>query len=221
MLSALLDDRALTAAELAGLAEVSPETASAHLAQLVEGDLITLVRRGRNRYYRLNGPDVAAAIEALGHLTQPMAVPIPRASQHRAALAAARTCYDHLAGRAGVALLDALRARRIVTSKDQPLAVLDVTNEGEGALSAFGINVKVLRKLPRLLAGECLDWTERRYHLNGALGAAITGRLLDLGWIERGVRHRVVKITVKGERGLAATFGWSDWASTGSTVQGA
>lgn len=95
-----------------------------------------------------------------------------------------------------------------------------MTEEGEGTLASFGVNVKVLRKSRRRLAGECLDWTERRYHLNGALAAAITARLLDLGWIERGARRRAVRVTPAGEHGLATTFGWSDGASTGSTGVG-
>ncbi len=221
MLTALLDDRPLAAGELARLAGVSPATASAHLARLMKGGLITGTSQGRHRYYRLNGHDVATALEALGHISPPMPVRSLRASRQEAALAAARTCYDHLAGRAGVALLDALRARRVVTPEDQRPAGLDVTEEGEGTLASFGVNVQVLRKSRRRLAGECLDWTERRYHLNGAVGAAITARLLDLGWIERGARRRAVRVTPEGERGLATTFGWSDGATTGSTVRGA
>jgi DNA-binding transcriptional ArsR family regulator len=221
MLTALLDDRPLAAGELARLVGVSPATASAHLARLLQGGLITVVSQGRHRYYRLSGHDVAAALEALGHLSKPMPVRSLRGSQLQSALAAARTCYDHLAGRAGVALLDALKASRVVTSKDQRPAVLAVTNAGESTLVSFGVNVKMLRRSPRLLAGECLDWTERRYHLNGALGAAILARLLDLDWIERGERRRAIRITPRGARGLAGTFGWRDAASTGSTAGGA
>jgi DNA-binding transcriptional ArsR family regulator len=228
MLTALLDDRPLAAGELARLAGVSPATASAHLARLRQGRLITVLTQGRHRYYRLAGPEVAAALEALSHISPPAPVRSLRASRQEAALAAARTCYDHLAGRAGVSLLDALRARRIVVPGDERPTLLDVTEEGEATLASFGINMKLLRKSRRRLAGECLDWTERRYHLNGALGAAITARLLDLGWIERGARRRAVKITAEGEQGLSQTFGWrpetgarSDAASTGSRVRGA
>ncbi|HEY5985418.1 MAG TPA: helix-turn-helix transcriptional regulator [Streptosporangiaceae bacterium] len=145
MLTALLDDRPLAAGELARLAGVSPATASAHLARLLQGSLITVLNQGRHRYYRLAGPGVAAALEALSHISPPMPVRSLRASRQEAALAAARTCYDHLAGRAGVSLLDALRARGVLAPGEERPTVLKVTEQGEGALAAFGINVETLR----------------------------------------------------------------------------
>lgn len=218
MLTALLDERALAAGELACLAGVSPATASSHLARLLAGGLVTVVSQGRHRYYRLAGHEVAAAIETLSHLATPSPVRSLRQSRQAAALAQARTCYDHLAGQAGVALLDALLARGIlIGTADQPPgaapqarstpAGFDVSAEGESLLQSFGVNVLSLRQARRRFAGPCLDWTERRPHLNGALGAAITARLLDLGWIERGAHRRAVRITPAGREGLAATFG--------------
>lgn len=207
MLTALLDDRALAAGELAKLAGVSPATASEHLTRLLGGGLVTVVSQGRHRYYRLAGQRVAAAIEALSQLGPPAPVRSLRQSQEAAALMQARTCYDHLAGQAGVALLDALLAGGVLAQRNP--AVLDVTAAGEAALASFGVNVGSLRRSRRLFAGACLDWTERRPHLNGALGAAITTRLLELGWIERSSRRRAVRVTPAGREGLTSAFGWA------------
>ena len=211
MLTALLDDRPLAAGELARLAGVSAATASAHLARLLDGGLVTVVRQGRHRYYRLAGPQVAAVMEALAHLSPVTPVCSLRQSQDAAALAEARTCYDHLAGRAGVALLDALLARGLLAAPQAHTgpARFEVTVDGLATLDAFGIDIGALERARRRFAGACLDWTERKPHLNGALGAAITERLLSLRWIERGSRRRAVKVTPAGAEGLAATFGWS------------
>jgi DNA-binding transcriptional ArsR family regulator len=217
MLTALLDDRPLAAGELARVAGVTPATASAHLARLLHGGLVVAERQGRHRYYRLAGHEVANAIEALAHLSPAIPVRSLRQSQQATALGSARTCYDHLAGRAGVALFDALLSRGLLTRhapRPAPQAhtgpaSVQLTARGEAALRAFGINIGELRRSRRRFAGECLDWTERRPHLNGALGAALTTRLLELGWIEQGKRRRAVRVTPAGREGLAATFGWS------------
>ena len=211
MLTAMLDDRPLAAGELARLAGVTPATASAHLARLLDGGLVTVVRQGRHRYYRLAGPEIAAVMEALAHLSPVTPVRSLRQSQDATALAEARTCYDHLAGRAGVALLDALLARGLLAAPQAHTgpARFEVTVDGLATLDAFGIDIGALERARRRFAGACLDWTERKPHLNGALGAAITERLLSLRWIERGSRRRAVKVTPAGAEGLAATFGWS------------
>jgi DNA-binding transcriptional ArsR family regulator len=250
MITALLDERPLAAGELARLAGVSPATASAHLARLLNGGLVTMIKQGRHRYYHLAGPEVAAAMEALAHLSNaaPVQVRSLRESRDAAALAQARTCYDHLAGRAGVALLDALLARGILApapdggqpwnggppgegatgdapdggwpaqagrhARVAPQAPIRpgafvVTADGAATLTSFGLNIGALERGRRRFAGACLDWTERKPHLNGALGAAMTTRLLGLHWIERGSRRRAVRVTPAGCAGLASTFGWS------------
>ena len=230
MITALLDERPLAAGELARLAGVSPATASAHLARLLNGGLVTMIKQGRHRYYHLAGPEVAAAMEALAHLsrTTPVQIRSLRESRDAAALAQARTCYDHLAGRAGVALLDALLARGILSpapdgdrpayegrhARVAPKAQLRpgafvVSADGAATLTSFGLNIGALERGRRRFAGACLDWTERKPHLNGALGAAMTTRLLGLHWIERGSRRRAVRVTPAGCEGLASTFGWS------------
>jgi DNA-binding transcriptional ArsR family regulator len=219
MLRALLADRPLAAGELARLAGVSAATASFHLAKLREGNMIEVARLGRHRYYRLAGHEVAAALEALGLISPAVPVRTLRQSREAAALAAARTCYDHLAGRAGVELLEAqVRQGLLIREKQESLSRtsrgdtatamrFEVTGAGAKTFASFGINVTEIRRSRRNFAGECIDWTQRRGHLNGALAAAITARLFDLGWIEHGPRRRSVRITSAGAEGLAFTFG--------------
>ena len=214
ILRALLPDRPLAAGELARLAGVSAATASFHLAKLLEGGMITVIRQGRHRYYRLAGHEVAAALEALGLISPGLPVRSLRQSREAAALAEARTCYDHLAGRAGVELLDGLLRRGLLEEKsgrtdrgDTSSHRFEVTGAGAKELGSFGLNLLQLRRSRRHFAGTCIDWTQRRRHLNGALAAAITGRLFELGWIEHGQRRRSVRVTPVGIEGLASTFG--------------
>jgi DNA-binding transcriptional ArsR family regulator len=210
MLGALLGGTPLSAGELSHLAGVSPATASAHLARLLDGGLVAVTRQGRHRYYRLAGHEVAAVLEALARISPVRPVRSLRQSREAAALAQARTCYDHLAGRAGVELLDALLRTRILNGDGSSLGTAyEVTAHGAERLAGFGVDVAQVRQSRRRFAGACLDWTQRRPHLNGALGAAVTGRLLELGWIERGPSRRAVLVTGSGRDGLAATFGWS------------
>jgi DNA-binding transcriptional ArsR family regulator len=214
ILRALLPDRPLAAGELARLAGVSAATASFHLAKLLEGGLITVIRQGRHRYYRLAGHEVAAALEALGLISPGLPVRSLRQSREAAALAEARTCYDHLAGRAGVEVLDGLLRRGLLEEKsgrtdrgDTSSHRFEVTGAGAKELGSFGLNLLQLRRSRRQFAGTCIDWTQRRRHLNGALAAAITSRMFELGWIERGPRRRSVRVTPVGIEGLASTFG--------------
>ena len=214
ILRALLPDRPLAAGELARLAGVSAATASFHLAKLLEGGLITVIRQGRHRYYRLAGHEVAAALEALGLISPGLPVRSLRQSREAAALAEARTCYDHLAGRAGVEVLDGLLRQGLLEEKsgrtdrgDTSSHRFEVTGAGAKELSSFGLNLLQLRRSRRQFAGTCIDWTQRRRHLNGALAAAITSRMFELSWIERGRRRRSVRITPVGFEGLASTFG--------------
>ncbi len=210
MLGALLGGSPLAAGELSQVAGVSPATASAHLARLLDGGLVTVTKQGRHRYYRLAGHEVATVLEAIAQISPVKPVRSLRQSRDAAALAQARTCYDHLAGRAGVALFDALiRAGTLTGGGTGQAAAYEVTAAGADKLAGFGVDVAQVRRSRRRFAGACLDWTQRRPHLNGALGAAVTGRLLELGWIERGPARRAVRVTEPGRAGLAATFGWS------------
>ena len=215
ILRALLPDRPLAAGELARLAGVSAATASFHLAKLLDGGMIVVARQGRHRYYRLAGHEVAAALEALGLISPALPVSTLRQSREAVALAQARTCYDHLAGRAGVELLDGMLRRGLLKERslsrtdraDMSAVRFEVTGAGARALGSFGLNVREVRRSRRHFAGTCIDWTQRRGHLNGALAAAITARLFELGWIEHGQRRRSVRVTPAGAEGLALTFG--------------
>ncbi|RFS84163.1 transcriptional regulator [Actinomadura spongiicola] len=205
MLTALLDGRPLAAGELARVAGVSAPTASAHLARLLDGGLVTVVKQGRHRYYRLRGSEVAQVIEALSRLGAPVEPRSLRQSRDARRLREARTCYDHLAGRAGVALFAALVDGGLIEADGDD--GLDVTAKGEERLAALGLDVAASRRARRTFAGACLDWTERRPHLSGALGAALTARMIDLGWFERGTTRRALVVTRVGSEGLAGSFG--------------
>lgn len=201
---ALLDGRAWTAGELARAAGVAPSTASDHLSRLVEGGLLAQERQGRHRYLRLADASVAQLVEDLaGRVSAP---PVPdrslRAARAGAALAYARTCYDHLAGRLGVVVHDALLRRGLLDRS----AGLTLTPAGERWCAELGLPLAPLRAARRPLLRDCLDWTERRPHLSGALGAALFAHLLDLGWLTRGV-GRAVRLTPSGAPALAAALG--------------
>ncbi|MED7923273.1 winged helix-turn-helix domain-containing protein [Nonomuraea sp. LP-02] len=199
ILTALLDGRALAAGELARVAGVSAATASSHLARLLDGRLVDVVRQGRHRYYRLSGHEVAEVLEVLARISARPPVRSLRQSRQARLLEEARTCYDHLAGRAGVGLLDGLRAGGYY-------AGADLTGDGERLLTGLGVDVAGARGSRRRFAPECLDWTERRAHLGGALGAAVTDALFERGWYRRGTVPRAVILTDEGREGLAALF---------------
>jgi len=184
ILAALAEGQALPAGELARRAGVHPATATAHLRQLIEGDLVSVRAQGRHRYHELAGPRVAAVVEALAQLAP--ATPVRSLRTDRAAknLAEARTCYDHLAGRRGVELRDrllAVEALRMVDDRDHRL-----TPRACRLLEDLGIDPRELSATRRVFARICVDWTQRRPHLAGALPAALTRRFLELGWLTRG-----------------------------------
>jgi DNA-binding transcriptional ArsR family regulator len=203
ILSALIGGQALTAGELAWRAGVTPQTTSGHLAKLACAGLIALEKQGRHRYYRLASPEIAQAMESL------MAVAAAGPKRHRPtgprdeAMRIARSCYDHLAGRLGVALADSLcHHGHVVLSDGAGL----VTDDGRHFLQDFGIDLGARAPGQRPLCRTCLDWSERRPHLAGRLGAALLQRTLELGWIARLSDSRAIRITRAGEEGFARTF---------------
>lgn len=200
MLSELLDGGVLTATELAARAGVAPSTASEHLARLAAGGLLRVEAWGRHRYYGLAGPEVARALEALAALSRPSACADPFEREVLDGLRFGRTCYDHLAGRLGVTVRDALIARGVLVEDGPEHAVTPV---GEAWLAGFGIELPAVRRTRRSFARACLDWSERRPHLAGALGAALLDRLVALGWIVREPGERAVRLTQAGRLGLA------------------
>jgi DNA-binding transcriptional ArsR family regulator len=204
ILSALMSGRASTAGELAFAAGVTPQTTSGHLARLTEAGLLAVEKQGRHRYYRLTSREVAEAMESL------MAVAAATPRRHRPAgprdeaMRMARTCYDHLAGRLGVALADALCDGGYVVLADGAGLI---TAPGERFLAGFGIRSEAARSTKRPLCRSCIDWSERRPHLAGWLGAALLDRVLDLKWIARAPDSRAVRITAAGAAGFSETFG--------------
>lgn len=203
ILCALLGGRALTAKELAYAARVSPQTTSGHLGKLTEAKLIVPLQQGRFRYYRLAGPLVAAMLESIMNVAA-MLPPRTRPLRMDPAMRAARLCYDHCAGQLGVGLADALRARGHIELTHDGGAV---TARGAQFLVAFGLDLAALRQRRRVFCGPCLDWSERRPHLAGAVGAALAERLFALGWIARERGSRVLRVTRAGHAGLHETFG--------------
>ncbi|HEY3000300.1 MAG TPA: helix-turn-helix transcriptional regulator [Acidimicrobiales bacterium] len=203
MVDALMSGEALTAGQLAEAAGVGRSTASGHLARLVAGGLVAVAARGRHRVHRLGGPDVAEALEALARICPPTPVRSLRHAGDRDALGHARTCYDHLAGAVGVALTDALEGRGWIGPAAGGYAL---SPAGEAGLVGAGVDVAGARAARRAFARPCLDWTERRPHLAGALGAAVAARALAAGWVRRRA-GRGVAVTPAGRDVLAGVFG--------------
>ncbi|MFJ4591275.1 ArsR/SmtB family transcription factor [Kitasatospora sp. NPDC088861] len=206
--TALLDGRAWTAGELARHAGVAPSTASEHLSRLITGGLLAEERQGRHRYVRLATPEVATLIEDLTAFADQGDRPTPhglREATRQSAEARARTCYDHLAGRLGVAVADALLARGLLTDD----AGLAVTGRGRAWLAAQAIELpeRAGRRGGRPVVRSCLDWTERRSHLGGALGAALCRTALDRSWVERIGSGRALRVTPDGDRALRELLG--------------
>jgi DNA-binding transcriptional ArsR family regulator len=184
ILCALAEGHCLPAGELAHRAGVHPATATAHLRQLVDGGLVTVRAQGRHRYHELAGPHVAAVIEALAQLAPPTPVRSLRTDRAARSLAEARTCYDHIAGRRGVELRERLLdadALHMIDGRDHRL-----TAHGHDLMNALGIDAAQPNTKRRVFARDCVDWTQRRPHLAGALAALLTRRFLELGWISRG-----------------------------------
>jgi hypothetical protein len=208
MISALLDGRALTLGELARVAGVGPSTASEHVTALASGGLVRELRQGRHRYVELSGPDVAAALEALALIAPATPVRSLRQSREAQTLSAARTCYDHLAGRLGVAVHDALVGRGWLAV--EPGYAL--TAAGEEGLAGLGVDLDAARARRRPEVRPCLDWTERRHHLAGSVGAALTATMLAHGWVERHRAGRGLRVTPAGEAMLVQRLGLPTWA---------
>lgn len=222
VLMALLDGRALPASVLATEAGVAASTASEHLARLVDAGLLTVHRQGRARYFRLAGPPVAEALEALARIAAPEPIRSLRQGTRAHALRRARTCYNHLAGRLGVAIMGAMLDQGLLAGGDRRyrpgVAVADrlsapgadltyqLTAGGREALSALGIDLAALDRSKPMIR-YCVDWSEQRHHLAGALGAALTQRLFDLDWIRHINQRRAVVVTDAGRQGLGDTFG--------------
>jgi len=216
VLMALIDGRALAASTLAQEAGVAPSTVSSHLGRLTDAGLVNVEASGRNRYYRLAGPEVAETLESLARLAPPKPVRSLRQATRAHALRRARTCYDHLAGRLGVALTDALLecgdvvAERASTEVTDPILgpgrahAFHLTDGGAAHLAALGVAIDPRNRRP--LMRYCVDWSEQRPHLGGALGAAILQMMLSREWVRRG-SGRAILTTPSGDAALIEHFG--------------
>lgn len=207
ILTALLSGRALTATELAHQASITPQTASSHLAKLEAGGLIEQEKQGRHRYYRLTDPDVAGVLEGLAGLAARAGHMRLRTGPKDPALRRARICYDHLAGDLGVQMLDSMKKQRLLRQRKQDI---ELTAEGERFLKkALQLSAETLAHPRRPVCKACLDWSERRHHLAGTLGAAMMMRFTELKWAARDATpgSRVVNFTRTGEKRFAALFG--------------
>lgn len=202
MLCSLLDGCARTATELAALADVGASTASAHFVRLRELGLVELAVQGKHRYYRLAGAEVAAALEALlvvaGVPRQPFVPSTPPELRH------ARTCYDHMAGDLAVRLHDAMLAQGWLDASAQGYSL---TGKGEESLRALGLDVDAIRSRRRRFAYACMDWSSRRPHLGGALGAALLAHFEQRGWARKDLDSRILRVTPKGEAQMGKCFG--------------
>jgi DNA-binding transcriptional ArsR family regulator len=203
ILAALMDGRALTATELSDVAGVTAQTASTHLAKLEAGGLIRPQKQGRHKYFSLAGPNVGQLVESLmdfaadrGHLRH-------RPGPKDEAMRKARICYDHLAGDLGVLMFDSLVSRRHLNFDG---TAIGVTGDGEGFLTGAGIDLASLRKSRRPLCRCCLDWSERRDHLAGSLGAALFDMILDKGWARRDAASRAIAFAPSGETAFRKLF---------------
>ena len=202
MLAALLGGQALTAGELANEAGVSLATASAHLAKLRDGGLISGMRQGRHHYFRLADADVAALLEAIANVAARAGFARTRPGPADPGLRAARVCYDHLAGEAGVALFDALMRAHVIAGGDD----VRLTKKGEVFARDFGIDIDALKAARRPLCKPCLDWSQRRRHLAGSLGAALLDQMIAKKWLKRG-EGRVLLFTRAGETAWSRVVG--------------
>jgi DNA-binding transcriptional ArsR family regulator len=202
MLAALLDGRALPSGELARISGVSAQSASMHLSQLVDGGFLVVKQQGRHRYYSIARPEVAHAIESLGVISTSEKY---KPAMSDRVLRYARTCYDHLAGELAVQLMDRFEADGLLLSSGA--RDYEVTRQGENFFGKWSIELEALRQSRRHFARRCLDWTERRDHLAGALGAAICDRFLASGWITRDKHTRAVHVSLAGRRALGRLLG--------------
>lgn len=204
MLAALAGGQALTATELAMHAGVTPQTASSHLKKMTDANFLIVEKQGRHRYYRLSDPRMVDALEPLAHLIPDSPVVHKRPSKQLQDLRDSRMCYDHLAGVLGVALVDAMMAHGYL---EEAVEDFSPTTKGITFFEELGIDIEKLRGTRRHLARRCLDWSERRPHLGGALGAALADQFMQRGWISRVKDSRKINVTIKGKKEFKSRLG--------------
>jgi DNA-binding transcriptional ArsR family regulator len=199
----LLDGRAFTATELAIAAETSAQNISMHLGKLLDANLICVEKQGRHKYYRFSNKEVAYAVEAMANLIPKPEISTKNRSEEYPPIKYCRTCYDHLAGKIGVALADSLLEQKIIIENK---GIFEIAPEGKKWFLDFGINVEDAQKQKRIFLKRCLDWSERRNHIAGAVGAMLLDKMLTNDWIRKTKDSRAITITGKGERELFKYF---------------
>ncbi|MGG0120465.1 ArsR/SmtB family transcription factor [Bacillus paranthracis] len=203
ILTVLLDGRFHPASELAYMAGIKPQTASFHLTKMVDANVVIVEKQGRHRYYGIRNPEVAQVMESFLSIAPPIEIKSLKQAAEDKAMRLARTCYDHLAGNLGVQLTDSLIKIGVIYEEKDGFTV---TEKGESFFTNFQIDLERVKKKRRSFTHKCLDWSERRHHLAGALGNALLERLLELNWVQRLPKTRAIKITADGEKGLKETF---------------
>lgn len=199
----LLDGRAYTASELALVADVSPSSVSNHLSKLLQGEILKVDAQGRHRYYSFANPDVAYAVESLANLAGKKTSSKIETTTPVSEVKYCRTCYNHLAGKVGVLISERLLLHERIALQDTSF---EVTTAGRTLFQEFGLDIGEIKKQRRHFAKPCLDWSERKYHLAGSLGAALFKQMLGLDWMRRTKNSRSILITATGREGLLQTF---------------
>ncbi|WP_428231241.1 ArsR/SmtB family transcription factor [Flavobacterium sp.] len=199
----LLDGRAFTATELSVAVNTSPQNMSMHLAKLLEANLLCVEKQGRHKYYKFSNKEVAYVVEAMANLIPKPEISSKKKTENYPPVKYCRTCYDHLAGKIGVALADSLLEQNIIIAKDN---IFEISPEGEKWFSDFGINLEEVQKQKRIFLKPCLDWSERRYHIAGSVGTLLLNKMLEQDWIRRTKDSRAIVITGKGEKEIFKNF---------------
>ncbi|MFW0737192.1 ArsR/SmtB family transcription factor [Flavobacterium sp. T12S277] len=200
---ALLDGRAFTATELSVAVNTSPQNMSMHLGKLLEANLLAVEKQGRHKYYRFSSKEVAYVVEAMANLIPKPEISSKKKTENYPPIKYCRTCYDHLAGKIGVALADSLVEQKIIIENNN---TFEISPEGEKWFSDFGINLEEAQKQKRIFLKPCLDWSERRNHIAGSVGTLLLNKMLEQDWIRRTKDSRAVIITGKGEKELLKNF---------------
>jgi DNA-binding transcriptional ArsR family regulator len=199
----LLDGKAFTATELAIAAATTPQNISMHLAKLVQADLLCVESQGRHRYYKYARKEVAYAIEAMTSLLPAPSGKSAADNENDSAIKNCRTCYDHLAGKVGVAVTDSLLRQKILIEKN---SLFEVSNKGEKWFASFGIDTGELQQQRRSFLRPCLDWSERRHHIAGSLAAALLDKMIAQDWLRKTKNSRALVVTARGQKHLYEYF---------------
>lgn len=199
----LMDGRAFTATELAVNVNTSPQNISMHLGKLLDADLLCVEKQGRHKYYRFSNKEVAYALEAMASLVPKPEVVSKSKTETYPPIKFCRTCYDHLAGKIGVALTDSLLEQKIILDQNN---TFEISSEGEKWFSDFGINLEEAQKQKRIFLKPCLDWSERRNHIAGSVGTLLFNKMLKEDWFRKNENSRAITVTGKGEKELLKYF---------------